>query len=543
MNPTKRVAAGKQAVDCQLVLESLLRHLPGHVYWKNTDGIYLGCNDRQAQSLGLTLGREVIGKTDFELPWQAELAAHFWENDRQVLVSGLSKTVEEMAVIDGKAAMVWSIKVPLKTDQGQMVGVLGISIDITAQKKAEAKLIQAKENVEAAYLTKTRFLENLRHDIRTPISGMRGCIQLLQDCLEEKNPEIKQAKEYLQDVDSSSSELLSLLNKVTMSTQAMDGVSALKKQRVNLKCQLLSLLKLNQARAKEKGLKLALKYDESIPLLIGDGERIEQILVELMSNALNFTDKGGITLTAQLAKQAGERVIIKMMVQDTGIGMTLEKQQALFTRLPHLSAAYSGLSRGTGLGLALIKQIIDELEGEIYVDSCPKKGTTYTCILPLQVALLNEQELQLNKKAGNTISLTMAAKAQPFSSPKASAIRVLLVEDDLIARKVSAVLLTKLGCQVSLAETVASALEKIKSESYELVFMDIGLPDGSGIEVARVARRNKASQNQATPIIAVSAHVDEAGKAACHLAGMDIVLAKPLSEEKVRAILALFVRK
>jgi two-component system, OmpR family, aerobic respiration control sensor histidine kinase ArcB len=525
--------------DCQLVLKSLMLNFPGHVYFKDLNGVYLGCNDRQAQSLGLTIGEEVVGKTDFELPWQDELASHFWENDRQVILSGESKSVEELAIVNGKEAIVWSLKVPLKTSENKIVGLLGISIDISKQKRFEAKLIHAKETQEAAIQMKTRFLANMKHDIRTPIAGIRGCIQVIKDALDVKDME--KASEYLADLDTSSQALLTLLNAVLEKLQATHGTLPIQKSRFDLQAMLVEVLHLNQARAKQKGLLFSVQHDENISDLIGDPDRIERIVLELVANALNFTEQGEVRVISELARQCKDRSIIKIIVEDTGRGFPLEKQLNIFTSSTHLHPSYSGSSLGTGLGLKLIKQLMDDLEGELYLESTPGRGSRFTCVLPLKEALLRPDETSTcNQKI--QIKVESALNKNGAVDKIRWPARVLLIEDAQIVAKVTKVLLTKLGCTVDLAYNAHSARTLLNEQLYDLIFLDIGLPNGNGNEVAQETRQNNQCPNQATPIVAVTAHVDEKSKKESLLAGINAVLSKPLLEAEIKVVLKIFVQ-
>ena len=163
-----------------LALDNILANLPGHVYWKDQSGTYLGCNDTQAQNLGFKSGSEIIGKTDFELPWPEASATMFRENDLAVMESGETLLTEEPSKMGGIDAIVLSHKIPLRNATGNIIGILGLSIDITKQKDAETQLTGAKEKAEAANRAKSAFIANMSHDIRTPITGMLGLAHSLK---------------------------------------------------------------------------------------------------------------------------------------------------------------------------------------------------------------------------------------------------------------------------------------------------------------------------------------------------------------------------
>ncbi len=164
--------SSKASLVNELALQNIVANMPGHVYWKDTEGVYLGCNNRQARSLGLTRAEEVVGKTDFDLPWGGDSAQRFRENDLRIMESGKTETVEEPAIVDGKPAIVLSQKTAIIDDNGDSIGILGISVDITYQKEMERALILAKEKAEASDGLKTDFIHNMEHDIRTPFTGV-----------------------------------------------------------------------------------------------------------------------------------------------------------------------------------------------------------------------------------------------------------------------------------------------------------------------------------------------------------------------------------
>lgn len=537
----KIVPVPQERPNCYQVLESLMQHIPGHVYWKDINGIYLGCNDRQAQSLGLKQGFEVVGKTDFELPWDSEIAQRFWKNDQQVLLTGASNRVEEEAIIDSQPAIVLSLKVPIKDTFGKIIGVLGISVDITQQKRVEVKLIQAKESAEEAAKAKLAFLENMRHDIRTPMAGIRGCIQVIGDYINQHPNKLNEIKEYVQYLDTSSEALLILLNQVLESIQAANGTLPLMEEKFNLEKKLYQVVKLNQATAQYRKLNLILNHDNLIPLLVGDGERVQRIVLELTTNALNFTEEGHVTITTRLALRKENKAIIEITVADSGIGIVNEEQQNLFNQFKRLTPSYLGIHRGAGLGLSIIKQFIDDLEGEIYLESKPNKGSKFTCVLPFKIALLGEARSVAKTAISPILEKPIQHSVETDSHIDRPPISVLLVEDDNIVLKVMVKLLTRLHCVVEVASTAKSTLSKAKQNSYELIFMDIGLPDGNGNDITTKIRQDNTCPNQLTPIVAVTAHLDSEKKRESLLAGINVLLAKPISEEIVADLLQIFV--
>jgi two-component system aerobic respiration control sensor histidine kinase ArcB len=524
----------EESLTAQCVLDHLLTKMPAHVhfYWKNKAGIYLGCNDAQARSLGLNNGREVVGKTDFDLPWDKELAKRFWENDREVLTTGQPKSVEESTLINGEPAVVISLKTPMKDKQGKTSGILGISLDVTTQKRIEKNLIQAKEALEVANEAKQEFLQNMRHDIRTPLSGIVGCAEIIKATAHDPN-----IKEYAEHLVDSSQALTNLLNEVLELIQVGSQDRPLLKQKFNLATLIERIISLNQARAAQKNLSLLCHYDANIPpFLIGDSLRLERILLELVTNALNFTQEGEVAVSATLMRALNREIIVEITVADTGIGIPLEKQSEVFTRFKRLSPAYCGVHPGgAGLGLFIIKQLIDDLDGELYFESMEGKGSIFTCILPLKEALLasHSEDTQLTL-------LFCPKEASSAKAPKQdTSFVILLVEDNAIAAKVATLLLTRLGASVKVAYTGKAAIEEATQKNYDLILLDIGLPDMSGIEVAQEIRTFEAEKNRSTPIMALTAHVGKEEEKTYLDAGINEVLSKPLTEAVAKKLMRL----
>jgi len=240
----------------QSTLENILAHMPGHVYWKDKNGVYLGCNNRQAQSVGFLFGYEIVGKTDFDLPWGKNQAELFRQNDLHIMQTGETEIIEEKALTEGKDAIFLSHKSPMRNKRGEITGVLGISIDITDRKKIEAELKIAKEKAEAASLAKTEFLENMRHDIRTPLSGIVGFTDIIK--AEAESPRIK---EYAENLIASSHALLDFMDDVLEAIHVSSGELPKVRKKFILEKIVQHVIDLNKAKASSKRLTLSLEFD------------------------------------------------------------------------------------------------------------------------------------------------------------------------------------------------------------------------------------------------------------------------------------------
>jgi two-component system, OmpR family, aerobic respiration control sensor histidine kinase ArcB len=530
-------------------LETLIEYLPCNVYWMNTDFTMARCNRNVLAMLGMSRLEEFVGKTYEELAqfchWPESLSQKLKNDDLQVLKTGQPIiNVEDPPIphANGGNQYLLTNRVPIKNKSGQVIGIAGISVDISARKVLEEKLRASKEKAEIANKAKTEFLENMRHDIRTPLSGIVGCAHLIK--LQANNPE--KVTEYASDLIHSSDALLDFLNKILESIQVSSGEIPLLKRRFDLHQILEQIIQLHKPEAHIKHLTLELDYDKTIPAyLLGDPIRVQRIILELVTNALKFTDKGGVKITARLEKnktQAGQ-MIVSLSVSDTGIGIPLAQQNEVYTRFKRLTPSYQGIYPGTGLGLAVVKQFIDELGGEIQLDSNPNQGSTFTCLIPFQESLSvkGEREEPPSVVANTQLSSKKVLQVVSSETSVKTGSRILVVEDNPIAKKVAQGILSGLNYHADIVEDGKTALTAIEKNKYDLILMDVGLPDGDGCELTRRIRLKQWQRNPSVPIIGFTAHINEEKKRACLKNGMNAVYTKPLTGEKAAEILNAFL--
>ncbi|MES2998023.1 MAG: ATP-binding protein [Pseudomonadota bacterium] len=527
-------------------LDNIIEQIPYFIFWKNTDSVYLGCNQKFANLVNKKLPQEVIGETDFTLDWGQGESELFKYGDQEVM-NGNSKVNGEEVLIrpDGSRITMLVNKLPMRDKHGNCIGILGTSVDITERKILEENLRLSKQKAEAANQAKTEFLENMRHDIRTPLSGIVGCAQLIQ--MQADNP--KKVTEYADDLVQSSDALLEFLNKILESITVASGEIPLLKKRFNLKETLEQIVRLNRSKATVKKLALTLDYDDKIPTyLIGDAVRVQRIILELLTNALKYTDKGEVKVSARLMKNKTrtDELIIELRVSDTGMGIPRDKQNEVYTRFTRLVSAYKGIYPGTGLGLSVVKQFIDDLNGEIRIESEVGKGTTFICLIPLQESLSVKDENGIEEVVSfesDTRLVDKKAVTIPTSqeNPVTTGGQVLVVEDNPIAAKVAKGILLSFNCQIDIAPDGKTALTLIEKNHYDLILMDIGLPDEEGCDMTRRLRLKQWQRNPSVPIIGLTAHVDEDKKRRCLENGMNAIYSKPLTPEKASGILNAFL--
>jgi len=316
-------------------LLNILAKAPGHIYWKDTKGIYQGSNDAQAIFLGYNTGKDLIGKTDFDLPWR-EQAIHLQQIDNQVMETEKEYSIEEVVTsLAGVKTIFLSRKIPLyDPNNKKVIGIIGISLDITASKQAE--------------LAKQQFIMNMAHDLRTPLAGIIGIADIQAN--QGTSP---QDKEYGLWILNASRQLLDLLNavlKIIATEQIEDSIA---EETVNLSALMEELKNLIQPSIIAKKLKFECISDSSLPSIISDHIQLKRIVLNLLSNAIKFTAKGGITLEVNLLDIKNKLAKIEIRVSDTGIGMAKDKLNKIFDRFYRGHPSYQAEYKGYGIGLFL----------------------------------------------------------------------------------------------------------------------------------------------------------------------------------------------
>lgn len=373
-------------------LRSVIENLPGSIYWKDENGVYLGRNTysmEKMQSVQLeksSVQDAVIGKTDYDF-FPKEIADCYRKHDLEVMEAKKELSLEEPVILpDGKTIIQLSTKRPLYNEKDEVVGIVGNTIDITHLKKIEVELREAKEKAEEANLVKTEFMRNMEHDIRTPFSGVWGMASYLCEIEEDA---IK--KEHLTDITQCAKELLDYCNSILDFSKIESGMLAIIDKKFDLEELVHSVAKIELPAATHKKLQLKISFDTNIPsVLIGDRYRVHRILINLLSNAIKFTKEGSVELKASFVKKMDQSVLIRIVVEDTGIGIPGDKQEYIFEKFSRLSLSNKGFYKGIGLGLRVVKQFMHEIGGEIDLVSEEGKGTQFICTVPFNLPLTND---------------------------------------------------------------------------------------------------------------------------------------------------------
>lgn len=513
----------QETIDRLELLENIIAVMPGHVYWMDKQGIYLGCNDNQAKAIGFSSRKDVVGKTNADIG--GFLIPEILDPvNKEVTENGKTIVIEEPAVLqNGTPATFLSSKVPLYNRQNEIIGMVGISFDITARKKTEQELKAAKEGAEEASKAKTEFLATISHELRTPLNGIIGMAQILTN---QKLP-IK-LRDYIGDIFEASNHLLSLVNDMLDFAKLEAGEMNIVKEAIDLKTLVKEMGDIMGYQAESKGLDFSVDYPETVPYeVMSDSRAIKQILLNLLSNAIKFTEKGEISLQVSCIKRTVNVAMLQITVTDSGIGIPADKVSLIFERFKQLDSSLTRRYSGTGLGLAITKQLVEKLGGKIGVKTQLGKGSTFWIKLKFQLPK-NTTAISHNEN-----QLEWSAKPQRKNSHYAA--RVLLVEDNFLNQKVAKTFLEDLGCQVDIADSGHKVFELL-SQSYDLIFMDISLPDETGITITEKIRHTEGD-NKDVPIIALTAHVFDTERESCFKAGMNDILTKPIMYEQLVEIL------
>lgn len=432
------------------------------------------------------------------------------------------KYVDRYRIYGDNGQLIWikDTSFPIYNDQDQFIGFAGIAEDVTKEVLHEQELQEAKQRAEVANQAKSDFLAMISHELRTPLNAILGMAQILHTKGLPSN-----LKEYVDIISNAGSNLLSLVNDILDFVKLEAGKLTFIRQPFDFKDLIMQITQSMKYQAGEKNLVLDLDYPEIVPTrVIGDHNRMRQILVNLLSNAIKFTEEGEILVQVRCVKKWKYKALIEVVVRDTGIGIKKDKLDYIFEKFSQINSIYYRKHQGLGLGLTITKELIEKMGGKIEVKSEYGKGSQFRFSIPLQ---LKESTMHDPiKNEGKTYQLPM--KKYPMN--------ILIVEDNLINQKIAKLMLEDFGCHVDIIDNGLDVIKQIEVlEHYHLIFMDIGLPDISGFDI--VSRLRQEPQLKAVPIVAMTAHILERDRQqACH-SGMNAIVAKPIRYEDIEAVL------
>jgi two-component system, sensor histidine kinase and response regulator len=399
--------------------------------------------------------------------------------------------------------------------------------DMRAAAKQQAELEDINEKAQAASRAKSEFLANMSHEIRTPMNGIIGMTEILLDG-EDLRPE---QNEYLMTVKESADSLLRVIDDVLDFSKIEAGKLHFDSVAFSLRHTIGVSLKMFSIGAQEKGLELVSYTEADVPdNLIGDSGRLRQIIVNLISNAIKFTDKGEVVLRVHLESQTETEVTLHFSVSDTGVGVPIDKQQLIFESFAQADGSVTRKYGGTGLGLSISARLVEMMHGRIWLESALGKGSTFHFTARLTIG-----ESPTRPVLRLPVSLERASP--PVIRDKrdndCKQLEVLLVEDNLTNQAVALLRLKEWGCAVTSVRNGRQAVEACSERSFDVVLMDVQMPEMDGLTATRLIREKERIARMRTPIIAMTAHAMAGDRERCLEAGMDGYIAKPINRDKL----------
>lgn len=396
----------------------------------------------------------------------------------------------------------------VKDDNNKIINFVEVTDDITERKKLDMALKQASE-------AKSNFLANMSHELRTPLNGVIGMASLLLDT----NPTAKQ-KEYLQMQKNAAEALLSIINNIIDFSKIESGKFEISKYVFDLHATIQKTIEFFILDANAKSLNISYEIDQKLPkLLIGDSGRLKQVLINVLGNAVKFTEDGFVKLYVKLMAQdtTNNNILkVRFIIQDSGIGIEEDKIPIIFNRFTQADSSFTRKYGGTGIGLALVKELIDLMHGTITVESEVNKGSTFVFDLAFEKPMPN--------KLGST-----EKQVQKVHKTRKDKFKLLLVEDNLLNQRIIMDFFAKRGDTVVTAINGLDAVQKYQVDAFDFILMDIEMPIMNGFEATEKIREYEKKNNKSvTPILAVTAHTSNETREKCYESGMNDFVMKPI---------------
>jgi PAS domain S-box-containing protein len=446
----------------------------------------------------------------YQAMWAALINGNDWQGEF-INFTKEGKELHELAWIS-----------PIRESDGSIHRYLSVAEDITERKKTNALLVAAKEKAEKLAETKSQFLANMSHEIRTPMNAIIGFSDLA--LLDELPTE---TRTYLQDINTASNHLLIILNDILDISKLEAGHMSIIPSPFELKGLLTPIYNLFVKAAQAKGLVLSLDIAENIPdKLVGDTVRLRQVLINLLGNAIKFSQQGEVKLSIALQHLTATEARLLFSVHDTGIGISAAQHDKLFKPFSQVEDGFSRSYDGTGLGLVISQELIQLMGGHINLVSNPGFGSCFSfeLLLPL-------------------VSLTTVDDSKPSLETEATllnGIKILVAEDDTFNKKIVNLLLSRYGASVTFADNGLEALAKLEQDTFDVVLMDLHMPAMNGFEATLEIR--KQARYAQLPVIALSAGVTDEEKQSCLSVGMNDFVAKPINKVELLATLERWLR-
>lgn len=495
------------------VLESFFTYSPDAMAHLDTNQRIIQINEQFTRLFGYT-EQECYHKRLDELITDERLRQEAEEISKKTEKNEFVQVETERMRKDGTWVPVAIRGGPVIAD-GTIVGYQGIYTDITERKKEEEQIRLAKEKAEVANQIKSRFLSNMSHEIRTPMNGIHGATVLL-----ETSPLSQDQRELVQILKDSSNRMVETINNLLDVSRIESGKMELKEEIFELKQVVEEVVDSFLTISDNPSLSCTTDIDEAADAkVVGDRSKLSRVLYHLVSNAFKFTAAGAIHVNVRMIRYNEPVAVFRFEVNDTGIGIHQDDLPKLFQRFYQLDDTYSKSYQGTGLGLAIVQKLVALMGGTVAVTSVLGEGSRFSFEIPLKIQEFSADRL----------------KEQPLEAEKIldGNIRLLAVEDDEISRLLLMKIARKLGVQVDVAKDGLEAIRKFGERPYDMVLMDVQLPNINGLEVTAVIRSFEKKFGERTPIIGLSARAMMQDRERCLEVGMNDYLSKPVDLEKL----------
>ena len=460
----------------QYLLNALVDNIPDPVFFKDRDGRFIRCNQAMAHDAGLDSPEQLIGKTDEDI-WSGNLPAETRHDEQQILETGrpLINKEEQPIAADGKPRWVLVTKMPLRDESGEIIGTFGVAREITQRKlqqqeieRVNAELRQARDEAEKANRAKSNFLANMSHEIRTPMNAIIG----MTDLVLETELDATQ-RDYLNVVSEAAESLLSIINEILDFSKIEAGKLELDLIDFDVRDEVGDALKSLGLRAHAKGLELAWHVHPDVPCwLSGDPVRVRQILVNLVGNAIKFTDEGEVLVDVRRKEDRDSRILLHITVRDTGPGIPQDKRERIFAAFEQADTSTTRRFGGTGLGLAITSRLADAMGGRVWVESLAGKGSQFHFTGEFGVGTPQDRDM---------------------AWPDLSGLSVLVVDDNDTNRRILSAMLQSWGMSVQAVAGGRQALAVLQQgpadqKALPLVISDVHMPEMDGFMLAEQLR-------------------------------------------------------
>lgn len=515
--------------ESEAQLRTVVTSAPIILFSFDRNGTFTLSEGKGLESLGRKSG-DAVGKSVFEL---CSNFPQIIENCQHALKGEAFISIIEVGNLYFR---VWFS--PVFDEHKNVIRVIGVANDISELIKTERELIRARDAAEVANRSKSEFLANMSHEIRTPMNAIIGMTELTLDTnLTEEQ------KDFLRTVHFSAHNLLKIINDILDFSKIEAGKMNIEAHDFNIHELIAREIKWLGQRAAEKNLKLIWKIEDNAPQwLIGDATRIRQILLNLMNNALKFTEKGEIEINVSCSALTADDLELKLTVCDTGVGVPRPKQKIIFEAFRQADTSTTRVYGGTGLGLSISAKLAELMGGDLWVESEEGVGSKFFFTVKLKKSAHGEETVRAQTDVETAQALqryqafgeiTSCKKTPSSASSKKNGFHILLVEDNPINQKLAARLLGKKGHRISIAENGIEAIEMNKSQLFEIILMDVQMPKMDGLEATRLIRQWEKDKGRRTPIIAMTAHAMKGDHERCLAAGMDDYISKPIQTRQL----------